>query len=157
MLTATSTSGASQGGAPDSTGTGAASVGEDGPTCRDVIDCVVGCSAEMQQDTADVDVDACKVQCESGVSIDHVLSLFQLTECVTDKCIEQGACGETSTSVGSSGTSTGEPGTSTGEPGTSESSGGPPGSTSPCTDCILANLLDRNPGGECQALADLCV
>jgi hypothetical protein len=27
----------------------------------------------------------------------------------------------------------------------------------PCLDCILANMLDEQLGGECQALADMCI
>ena len=26
-----------------------------------------------------------------------------------------------------------------------------------CLDCVLANILDEQPGGECQTLADMCM
>lgn len=152
---ATSTSGATGGGDPDSTSVELppASGGEAGPTCRDAIDCRVGCALEMTPD-----LDGCSADCEQGMSPGEVLALLQLTECVTDKCIEQvGPCGPSSTSTGEAGTSTSEPDTSTGESDTSTSTGGSDdGSADPCLDCILANLLDEHPGGECEALAALC-
>lgn len=121
-----------------------------GPTCRDAIDCVVGCAAELtQMDPPEQDPDlTCFLECEEGLTTDEALKLFQLTECVTDKCIDQGVCEAL------------EAGSTTGEPDTGSSTGGSgsggPSPSNPCLDCILANMFDMKVGGECQEFADLC-
>lgn len=120
-------------------------------TCRDAIDCVVGCAAELQTSKLPEPDLTCFLECEEGLTVPEALHLFRLTECVTNKCIEQDVCDvlvptETSTGTSSSGGDSSSSGTST---------GGVP--ANPCLDCILANMLDPNPGGVCQELADLCI
>jgi hypothetical protein len=103
----------------------------------------------------------CFLECEPGLTTNEVLHLFRLTECVTNKCIEQGVCDilvptETSTGDSSSGSSSSSSSSSSSDTGTSSTTG-PAVPPNPCLDCILANMLDENPGGECQALADMCI
>lgn len=119
-------------------------------TCRDAIDCVVGCAAELQVSKLPEPDLTCFLECEEGLTVGEALHLFRLTECVTNKCIDQQVCDvlvptETSTGTSSSG----------GDASTGTSTTGDPGN--PCLDCILANMLDENPGGMCQELADMCI
>ncbi len=121
-------------------------------TCRDAIDCVVGCAGQLQASMLPEPDLTCFLDCEEGLTVDEALHLFYLTECVTNVCIDNGTCDvlvPTETSTGSSGGSS------------SSSSGSDTGSTTgppnPCLDCILSYMLDKNPGGMCQSLADECV
>lgn len=121
-------------------------------TCRDAIACVFGCVTELQTSMLPEPDLTCFLECEPGLTSEEVLDLFRLTECVTNVCIELvPECdilvpSETSTGTSSSG---------------GESSSGTSGTTdavpaNPCLDCVVARLLDENPGGECQAFADAC-
>lgn len=150
-----STTSSSSGGSSSSSGT-------PDVTCRDAIDCVIGCAAELQASKLPETDLTCFLKCEPDLTVGEALHLFYLTECVTNKCIDQGACdvlvptetsGSSSSSDGGSSSSGGSSGT-TDTGGSSSEAGGP---MNPCQDCILTNMLDKNPGGECQALADACV
>lgn len=163
----TSTTGPLPGTSSTSTTAASTSTGTPEVTCRDAIDCVVGCAGELQMSNLPEPDLTCFLECEPGLTVGEVLHLFRLTECVTNKCIDQGVCDflvptETSSGSSSSGdesTSTGgssSSGTGTGT-GTGTSTTGPAQPDNPCLDCILANMLDTQLGGECQALADKCV
>ena len=148
------------------TAMGSTSTGTPDVTCRDAIDCVVGCAGElMASELPEPDL-TCFLECEEDLTVAEALHLFRLTECVTNRCIDIGVCDilvptETTSSSSSSSSSTGGESTSTGESsssstGTSSTTDGG-GPSNPCLDCILANMLDEQPGGECQGLADMCV
>lgn len=126
-------------------------------TCRDAIDCVVGCAGQLQASMLPEPDLTCFLDCEEGLTVPEALHLFRLTECVTNVCIEAGECDvlvPTETSTGGSSSSSG--GSSSGTD-TGTSTGGPAVPPNPCLDCILAYMLDKNPGGMCQTLADECV
>lgn len=142
-------------GSASSTGVPPSTATEGNPdlTCRDAIDCVVDCASELQQmDAAEPDL-TCFLECEEGLTVEESLHLFELTECVSNKCIDIGVCDE----LEPTGTA-GEPdmgsGTGSGSGGSGSSGGVSP---SQCLDCILSNIFDEHPGGECQPYADACV
>lgn len=132
-------------------------------TCRDAIDCVVGCAGELQTSKLPEPDLTCFLECEEDLTVGEALHLFRLTECVTNKCVDQGVCdvlvptdttGSSSSGGSSSGSSSGSSDSSSGSSSGSTGGGGP---DNPCLDCILANMLDPQPGGECQGFADSCV
>lgn len=147
---------------------GSTSTGKPDVTCRDAIDCVVGCAGELQQSKLPEPDLTCFLDCEEDLTVGEALHLFRLTECVTEKCITNGVCdflvptdptgsssgGESSSSGGESSSSGGSSST-----GGSSSDGEPPPPTpqEECLTCILANMRDPEPGGVCQPLADACV
>lgn len=150
-LTTTSTSGPPPGTStsttelPDSSTTA-----EPEETCRDAIDCVVGCAAQLQtMPSTELDL-TCFLQCEEGLTVGEVLHLFRLTECITNKCVEQGVCDILVPTETTGTTTTGD------DP---SSSSGTTDGTRPnlCLECVLANILDEQLGGDCQPFADACV
>ena len=132
---------------------GSTSSGEPEVTCRDAIDCVVGCATELQVSELPEPDLTCFLTCEERLTVGEALHLFRLTECVTNKCIDQGVCDklvptESSSSDGGS--------SSTGGSSSGTTGGGDDGSGTECIDCILANMLDPAPPG-CIDLANACV
>lgn len=124
---------------------------EPGYTCRDAIDCTVGCVAAMIEDQDPPELDlTCIQECQEGLAVDEALSLTYLTECVTNRCIEIGLC----EALEPRGSGSGESGTDSSTGGSGSSGEAPP---QQCIDCIMAHLLDVSPGGECQQLADQCI
>ncbi|MCX4242232.1 hypothetical protein [Paraliomyxa miuraensis] len=132
----------------DSSTTSAESSTTEAPdkTCRDAIECVVGCAGALQTSMLPEPDFTCFLECEEGLNTAEVLHLFRLTECVTNECIADGNCDflvPTET--------TGD------EPGGSSSSG-TDGTRPPiCLNCVLGGLLDDNPGGECGGFAAECI
>lgn len=146
------------------TAMGSTSTGTPDVTCRDAIDCVVVCASELMASELNEPDLTCFLECEENLSVAEALHLFRLTECVTNRCIDLGVCDilvPTETTSSSSSSSTGGESTSTGGSSSSStgtsSTTGDDGPSNPCLDCILANMLDENPGGECQGLAVMCV
>ncbi|MCA9709453.1 MAG: hypothetical protein KDK70_26670 [Myxococcales bacterium] len=151
----TSTSGPSTGTSTSTTTSDSSSTtAEPEQTCRDAIDCVVGCAGELQmQQSAELDL-TCFLTCEDGLTVAETLHLFRLTECVTNKCISQGVCDFlVPTESSSSGSSSGGESSSSGT-GTDTTDGTRPNL---CLQCVLTNILDEQLGGECQTLADMCM
>lgn len=131
-------------------------------TCRDAIDCVWGCAGELLASELPEPDLTCFLECEEGLTVPEALHLFRLTECVTNKCIDLGVCDilvptETTSSSSSGGESTSTGGESSSSSTGTSSSTGDNGPDNPCLDCILANMRDEQPGGDCQGLADMCV
>jgi hypothetical protein len=126
---------------------------------------VVGCAGALQASMLPEPDFTCFLDCEPGLSVDEVLHLFRLTECVTNLCIEiEPACEvlvptESTSGSSSSGDSSSSSSSSSGsssDTGTSSTTG-PTLPDNPCLDCVLAYMLDKNPGGVCQELADMCI
>lgn len=138
------TSSSSEGGVSSSSG-------EAEVTCRDAIACVLGCATELQVSMLPEPDLTCFLECEPGMTVDELLDLFRLTECVTLYCIELGQCDilvptETSTTSGDGGDMT-TTGTDTGA--------GSTGDRFSCVNCVFGAVSDPNPPG-CQEFADDC-
>jgi hypothetical protein len=118
-------------------------------TCRDAIACVFGCITQLQTSMLPEPDLTCFLECEPGLTADEVLHLFRLAECVTNVCIEIVPECDILVPTETTGTTTGDE-TST---GTTTGGGGP---VNPCLDCVVARLLDPQPGGVCQPFADAC-
>ncbi len=155
LTTSTTGPGATTSGSSSSTSGGSTSTGEPDVTCRDAIDCVVGCAGELQQSMSPEPDLTCFLECEEGLTIGEALHLFRLTECVTNKCVDNGVCDILVPTETSTGSSSSDGGSSSS--GGSSTGGSPPGPDNPCLDCILANMLDPQPGGDCQPVADMCI
>lgn len=136
----------------DSTGTEitATSSASSGPTCRQAIDCMVGCLIETDNGIPTIE---CLLACEDGMAVDELMALLDLTACVEAQCQEY--CEWSETSTGEPETSTGEPGTSTGEPETGTSTGPDIPPEHVCNLCVLGGLTDLEPPG-CMELAAMC-
>jgi hypothetical protein len=119
-------------------------------TCRDAIECVVGCATELQAAMLPEPDLTCFLECEEGLTTEEVLHLFRLTECVTNQCMAQGRCDI----LVPMDTSTGESSSSGGD---SSSTGDTDGTRPPeCLFCILGAMMDPQPPG-CQEFASACV
>ncbi len=121
--------------------------------CREAIDCIVECATGLVVDDDPRPDLTCFLGCEEALSVDEALHLFELTECVTDLCIDAGVCDVlvatgTDTDGGASGTGTGM--------GTDTGSSGGTGDDNRCLDCVLANLSDPEPLG-CVGFAQACI
>ncbi|MEM7153326.1 MAG: hypothetical protein AAF799_10825 [Myxococcota bacterium] len=156
LVFSTSTSGAviPPGTTSTTTGVESTSSGEPEVTCRDAIDCVVGCATELQISMLPEPDLTCFLTCEERLTVGEALHLFRLTECVTNRCIDLGVCDKLvpSESSSSDGGSSSSGGSSSGTTG----GGGDEGDGTECIDCILANMLDPAPPG-CIDLANACV
>lgn len=107
-----------------------------GPTCRQAIDCMVGCAIETQNGIPTID---CLLACQQGMTAEEIMALVDLANCVEEQCQEH--CEESETS-------TGEP-----ETGTSTGPDIPPEHV--CNLCVLGGLTDLEPPG-CMELAAMC-
>lgn len=149
------TSGGSLGDSMTSAGASSTAGGGSDPgiTCRDALYCVVGCVAEFEATNAAEPDLTCILECEESLTVEESLHLFELTECVSTKCIELGVC-EVLEPTGTVGEPSTGSGTGSGSGGSGSSGVVPP---TQCLDCILANIFDEQPGGDCQSYADACV
>ncbi|MCB9701844.1 MAG: hypothetical protein H6711_08130 [Myxococcales bacterium] len=93
-------------------------------SCRGAIACLINCALNVPTEpTPEPDL-SCFLECEEGMSAEEVYDLFKFMNCVTDLCIETGAC---------------DPNDLGGDD---------------CTACFLNNLaLDEPPGCEAEGLA----
>lgn len=143
-----------------STSSSSSTTAEPDVTCRDAIECVLGCINQLQASMLPEPDLTCFLECEPGLNSDQVLDLFHLAECATNVCIaSEPACEflvPTETSTGGSSSSDGGSSSSGTDTGTGSSSTTGENPTAICLDCVVAYLLDENPGGECQAVADEC-
>lgn len=131
-----------------STSGGSSTTEEADRTCRDAIDCVVGCAIELQISMLPEPDFTCFLECEQGMTTEEVLHLYRLAECVTNQCIAAGNCDflipEESTS-------------SDGGEGGSSSTGDTDGTRPPiCLNCVLGGMTDLEPPG-CMELAAACI
>jgi hypothetical protein len=111
-------------------------------TCRDAIECIVGCAAEFL-DNPEPGTDpilACLFMCDAGLSEEEALKLIELGNCVVNECVEAGDCVVEMDTDTDGGTETG--GTETG--GTDSDSDG---EMYPCDNCIAAGIQDPQPPG----------
>ena len=69
---------------------------ETGPsetTCRDAIECLIECQAELIfNPQAEPDL-TCFLECDQGLSVEEAVLLSELAECIGDWCTQQGSCG----------------------------------------------------------------
>lgn len=131
----------------DSTSTSGSSSTTEEPdkTCRDAIDCVVGCATELQTSMLPEPDFTCFLDCEEGLNTEEVLTLFRLTECVTNKCIADGKCDFLI------------PTETTGDDPGGSSTGDTDGTRPPiCLNCVLGGMIDEQPPG-CLELASQCI
>lgn len=69
---------------------------ETGPsetTCRDAIECLIECQADLIfNPQAEPDL-SCFLECDQGLSTEEAYLLIKLAECIGNWCTEQGSCG----------------------------------------------------------------
>lgn len=69
---------------------------ETGPsetTCRDAIDCLIECQADLIfNPQAEPDL-SCFLTCDQGLSVEEAYLLFKLAECIGEQCTAEGECG----------------------------------------------------------------
>lgn len=107
-------------------------------SCRDAIDCLVECAANIQIGPGDGDEElGCLLECGDapGLTEEEALALIRLANCQALICADQGECG------------------GDGETGGEEEGGGPLGPD--CLQCIIGGILDPEPPG-CLEEASAC-
>jgi hypothetical protein len=113
--------------------------------CEDAIDCLIGCSSVLLDEDFDPNEPdlSCFIECESGLSVEEALELLRLTECLTNRCVEAGACDTLDETTG---------GTTGGDTGGTGDTDGP---EFPCLDCLSTLVQDPEPPG-CTEEASAC-
>lgn len=109
----------------DTTSTGMVPPSED--TCRDGINCVVGCAIKLPMPPAPEQDYSCFTVCLDLLDTQELYILVQLVECVSGYCVDTGKCSN--------------------EPGFDNSG---------CQDCLVSSLLDPSQAIGCESQAMAC-
>ncbi len=107
-------------------------------TCKEVINCLVGCATDPDLwNNPEPDL-SCFIECEDGLTVDEALKFLDLSECAAASCVDKGDCVEEEDFIGPNG-----------------ESGLPIDPSSVCAGCIIGLLLDPEPPG-CEGFAMEC-